>query len=123
MDIDLEGPGAFAIDVVGVSRRQDVLEAAVARHKRGGRTVLVDALLVLEDSNPHDPNAVQVQIDGQLCGYLSRENARRYRGDLAAAGVRANVRCKARIVGGFETKGGGRAHFGVKLDLPRWSQA
>ncbi len=45
--------------------------------------------------------------------------ARRYRADLAAAGTpQADVRCKARIVGGFETASGGRASFGVRLDLP-----
>ncbi|MBY0566484.1 MAG: HIRAN domain-containing protein [Hyphomonadaceae bacterium] len=119
MDLEITGPGQFAVDVVGVSRRQDVLAAVVERHGRSGRTVTVDAILVLEDSNPHDANAVRVEIDGALIGYLSRDNARRCRADLAAAGQpRATVRCKARIVGGFETSDGERAHFGVRLDLP-----
>lgn len=122
MQIDLEGPGAFAVDVVGVSRRQDALAGIVERRGRSGRTVTCDALLVLDDANPHDANAVRVEIDGALIGYLSRDNARRYRADLAAAGQpRADVRCKARIVGGFETASGGRAHFGVRLDLPELS--
>jgi hypothetical protein len=119
MDLEITGPGQFAVDVVGVSRRQDALAAVVERHGRSGRTVTVDAILVLEDSNPHDANAVRVEIDGALIGYLSRDNARRYRADLAAAGQpQATVRCKARIVGGFETSDGERAHFGVRLDLP-----
>jgi hypothetical protein len=119
MDLEITGPGQFAVDVVGVSRRQDVLAAVVERHGRSGRTVTVDASLVLEDSNSHDANAVRVEIDGALIGYLSRDNARRYRADLAAAGQpQATVRCKARIVGGFETSDGERAHFGVRLDLP-----
>ena len=118
MEVELEGPGDFAVDVVGVSHRQDVLAAAAAGSE-GGRGVIVDAALVLEDTNPHDPNAVRVEIDGELCGYLSRDNARRYRANLAAVGqTDLVVRCKARIVGGFETKDGGRAHFGMKLDLP-----
>ncbi|MGD9980236.1 MAG: HIRAN domain-containing protein [Hyphomonadaceae bacterium] len=119
MEIRIDGPGTFAVDVVGVSRRQDTLAAIVERHRRSGRTVTVDAMLVLEDSNPHDANAVRVEIDGELIGYLSRDNARRFRADLAAAGQpRASVRCKARIVGGFETASGERAHLGVRLDLP-----
>lgn len=119
MEIELQGPGTFAIDVVGVSRRQDVLAAVVERHGRNGRTVTVAALLVLEDSNPHDANAVRVEIEGEHVGYLSRENARRYRADLASAGEpHARVRCAARIIGGFETASGERAHFGVRLDLP-----
>ena len=117
--IDIQGPGAFAIEVVGVSRRQDTLADIVARHGRNGRTLTTDAILSLEDTNPYDANAVRVEIDGALIGYISRDNARRYRADLAAAGTpRATVRCRARIVGGFETPGGERASFGVRLDLP-----
>lgn len=112
-DADLSGPGAFAIDVVGESRYQPALEAAAA----GG--AIVRAMLVLEDSNPYDDRAVQVRVGGQVCGYLSRDNARRYRAALAAAGEpRASVRCNAKITGGFEIEGGRRAHFGLKLDLP-----
>jgi hypothetical protein len=119
MQIELQGPGAFAVEVVGVSRRQDILAAVVERRGRSGRTVTVDAIVTPEDSNPHDANAVRVEIDGELIGYLSRDNARRYRADLAAAGSpHASVLCQARIVGGFETAGGERAHFGVRLDLP-----
>ena len=119
MEIELQGPGDFAVEVVGVSRRQDALAAIVERHGRSGRTVTTDAVLLLEDTNPHDGNAVRVEIEGDLVGYLSRDNARRYRADLTAAGTpAATVRCKARIVGGFETATGERAHFGVRLDLP-----
>lgn len=121
MQIDIRGSGTFAVDVVGVARRQGAIIDIVERHGRSGsgRTVTLDALLVLENTNPHDANAVRVEIDGALIGYLSRDNARRYRADLGAAGAEiATVRCKARIVGGFETATGERAHFGVRLDLP-----
>jgi hypothetical protein len=116
MEIDVKGPGTFAVDVVGVSRRQDVLEAAAAQG------AIHHARLILEDDNPHDDQAVRVEIDGRLCGYLSRETARLYRADLAAAGdPRLTVRCKAKIVGGFETAHGERAHLGLRLDLPKLS--
>ena len=119
MLIQIAGPGTFAVEVVGVSRRQDVLAAIVDRHGRSGRTVTRDALLILENSNPHDANAVRVEIDNALIGYLSRDNAVRYRADLAAANTPdATIQCKARIVGGFETDSGERASFGVRLDLP-----
>ena len=119
MEIELRGPGGFAVEVVGVSRRQQALAAIVERRGRSGRTLTIDAVLALEDTNPHDANAVRVEIDGEMVGYLSRNNARRYRADLAAVGQpQASVRCKARIVGGFETPSGERAHFGVRLDLP-----
>ena len=113
MEIDIQGPGTFAVEVVGVSRRQHVLEAVAEDG------AIHDALLILEDNNPHDANAVRVEIEGALVGYLARDNARRYRADLAAVGMpNAIVRCNAKIVGGFETKSGERAHYGLRLDLP-----
>jgi hypothetical protein len=116
MEIEIEGPGAFAVEVVGVSQYQDVLEAAAAQ------SAIQRATLLLEDANPHDDQAVAVHIQGRRAGYLSRANARLYRADLVAAGEpHLIVRCKAKIVGGFETSRGERAHYGLKLDLPRLS--
>ena len=116
MEVAIEGPGAFAVNVVGVLQYQRVLEAAAAEG------AVIEALLLLEDDNPHDNQAVAVHIDGERAGYLSRTDARRYRADLGAAGDSTlSVRCKARIVGGFETKTGERAHFGLKIDLPQLS--
>lgn len=116
MEIDLAGPGTFAVDVVGVSRRQAMLALAA----RAGAVHL--ATLRLEDDNPHDDQAVAVELAGARVGYLSRADARRYRADLVAAGAaRAIVRCKAKIIGGFETATGERAHFGLRLDLPELS--
>ncbi len=115
MEVAIEGPGAFAVNVVGVSQYQRVLEAAVEEG-------VVDAVLVREDDNQYDDQAVAVHVNGQRAGYLSRADARHFRADLAAAGdATLSVRCKAKIVGGFETKSGERAHFGLKLDLPRLS--
>jgi hypothetical protein len=116
MEVAIQGPGAFAVNVVGVSQYQRVLEAAA------DEGALADAVLVREDDNPYDDQAVAVLLDGQRAGYLSRADARRFRADLAAAGEpHANVRVKAKIVGGFETRAGERAHFGLKLDLPNFS--
>jgi hypothetical protein len=114
MEVEVAGPGTFGVEVVGVSRYQGVLEAAASRG------AAIDATLMLEDDNPHDRQAVAVHINGQRAGYLSRANARLYRADLAAAGQpHIVVRCKGKIVGGFEIARGERAHFGLKLDLPK----
>jgi len=116
MEVAIPGPGTFSVEVVGASRRQHVLAQAVADKGRGA---IVEASLVLEDSNPHDANAVAVHLNGQLCGYLRRADAEIYRANLAAAGdARLTVRCKAKIVGGFETESGERASYGLRLDLP-----
>ncbi len=42
------------------------------------------AVLVAEPDNPYDCNAISVWIDGLKAGYLSREDARRYRPGLLA---------------------------------------
>jgi len=116
MEVAIEGPGAFAVNVVGVSQYQHVLEAAAEEG------AVIEAVLVLEDDNQYDDQAVAVHIDGERAGYLSRADARRFRADLATAGdATLSVRCKAKIVGGFETRTGERAHFGLKLDLPQLS--
>ena len=115
MEVAIEGPGAFAVNVVGVSQYQRVLETAAEEG-------VVDAVLMREDDNPHDDQAVAIFISGERAGYLSRTDARRFRADLATAGdATLSVRCKAKVVGGFETKTGERAHFGLKLDLPQLS--
>lgn len=118
MEVAIPGPGKFAVNVVGVSQYQRVLEAAAEAG------AAVEATLLLEDDNAYDDQAVAVHIDGARAGYLSRADARLYRADLAAAGEpELTVRCKAKITGGFETSDGGRAHFGLRLDLPRLSAA
>lgn len=119
VDAELPGPGEFAIEVVGESKFQDALERAA-----GGRTdesceVMVEAVLVLEDSNPHDPKAVKVLIDGEVCGYLDRQNARAYRRQLKKAGhPKITASCQAMIVGGWDRGPRDRGYFGVRLDLP-----
>jgi hypothetical protein len=40
------------------------------------------AVLVPEDDNPYDPNAVAIWVHGLKVGHLSRSNARRYRPGL-----------------------------------------
>lgn len=119
VDAALPGPGDFAVDVVGESRYQDALAIAAGGRTADGCEKIVDAVLVLEDSNPHDPKAVQVLIGGKVCGYLSRDNARAYRKQLQRAGhPNITASCKAIIVGGWDRGKGDCGHFGVRLDLP-----
>jgi len=41
------------------------------------------AHLVPEPNNPHDPNAIAVRVDGNLIGYLAKEQASRYVGVIS----------------------------------------
>ena len=119
----IEGPGTFLVDVVGESNYQPALEAASAAREEGRRTVIADAVLLLEDDNPYDDQAVVVQIGGRTVGYLNRADARTYRANLEAAGhPRIVARCKARIIGGWD-RAGIKGAYGVKLDLPPFEAA
>lgn len=108
----------FRLAIVGESHYQDALEAICGGRDDDGVDRVVNASLVLEDSNPHDPQAVRVDIEGKTVGYLSRPTARRFRQQVAAGqpGGRA-LPCKGRIKGGWDRGAGDKGHFGVWLNL------
>lgn len=70
--------GTRKLSVVGESHYQETLASLSAAPSRGEHRYDCTALLVLEPDNPHDPNAVMVQVDGECVGYLSRYNAQRF---------------------------------------------
>ncbi len=70
-----EGP---PLAVVGTWHHRDAIDSALGRHPEGHHEV-VDALLIAEPDNEFDRNAVAVQIGGEICGYLPRFDAVRYR--------------------------------------------
>jgi hypothetical protein len=107
------------LDVVGEASYQDNLWQVV-----GGRRVPddrvrvdVDAVLVAETGNPYDANAVSVWVQGLKVGYLSRDDARRYRPGLLALEQKHGkpiALAGAIVGGGIRPDGPGR--LGVFLD-------
>ena len=66
--------GRELINVAGESHYQDAL-----RELAGDETRLeATAALIPEPDNPHDANAVRVEIDGKKVGYLPRDVAPAY---------------------------------------------
>lgn len=114
--LDLKKAGPFSVDVVGESNYVEWLTRIVgtAPHPQRGANVVTWAGLVLENDNPMDSQAVAVWIGLRPVGYLSREDARRYR----AGKQWYPSRCHALIRGGGILDDGNRAHFGVLLDIP-----
>ena len=92
------------LEVVGESHRQDNLWRVLGGQHRPEVHVRMDvyAMLLAEDGNPYDPNAVSVWIGGLTVGYLPRDEARRLRPGLLAAQERAGkpVALEGAIVGG-----------------------
>jgi hypothetical protein len=72
------------LEVVGESFYQENLWRLAAARPGEPVRVEITAVLVAEDDNPHDSNAIAVWIDGLKVGHLSRENARAYRPGLLA---------------------------------------
>lgn len=96
--------GAERLEVVGESHRQDELWRVVGgRHRPEVRVRMdVQALLLAEDGNPYDPNAVSVWIAGLMVGYLPRDEARKLRPGLLAAQERKGtpIAVEGEIIGG-----------------------
>lgn len=102
--------GHELVNVAGESHYQDALRriagAGEVRHQ-------AEAHLIPEPENPHDANAVRIEIGGRKVGYLPRVLAGAYAGGLAAIVARGRLpSCEATIVGGAETS------LGVFLRLP-----
>lgn len=100
----LVGSNGYAnTEVAGEFARVDSIHKAIGRKPKLDEEIeLTDlvAALVPEPSNPHDRNAVMVQINGQHVGYLEKEDAARYQpvirqvwdaGFVAATGTRVWV--------------------------------
>jgi hypothetical protein len=96
----LEGPGDYFIQVVGESSYQDALEGVCGGRTEDGADEFVEAVLILEDTNPNDHNAVRVDINGCTVGYLTRDFAVQYRRRLIEAGYPSLIgTCRAHIRG------------------------
>lgn len=103
---------ATMMPIVGESHYQQAIRAAVrGRHDDNGG-IYVSAEFHLEPSNPHDPNAVRIDVAGRTVGYIARELAvdlgPRLRA-LSAEGLQPV--CHARVFGG----GPDKPHYGVWL--------
>lgn len=101
----------FDVEVVGESHYQEALQRLVGRPS-------LEACLTPQTANPHDRNAVAVTIDGQMVGYLSRDDAPLFRDRLAAHGLGLQpTLCSASIEGGHRLPDGSIASLGVRLAL------
>jgi hypothetical protein len=102
--------GRELVNVAGESHYQEALRAIAGS---GEVRLAVESQLVPEPDNPHDPNAVRVEIEGAKVGYLPRALAAAWSARLAELAARRRVgACEATIVGGADTP------LGVFLRLP-----
>jgi hypothetical protein len=106
--------GDELVRVVGTSHYQDALLELTNRQEDEEIRVEKIAVFVPEPDNPHDPNAIAIQIDGRLVGYLSRDENRRWLDVVTQAEVGAEAMIAGR---------GGTTGLGVFLRLPTPTEA
>jgi hypothetical protein len=69
--------------VAGTSHRKELITTIAGRYQRQRPEDPIAAGIVLrQPSNPHDPNAVRVLIDGFHVGFLARDDARAWQRTL-----------------------------------------
>jgi hypothetical protein len=114
----IRGNGKFEVEVVGESHYADSFDELERRHrpKSNEEEWFGDAILVLEDSNPHDRNAVAVKLEGLPVGYLSRSDAADFRGAIVRDGLKAH---REFAVGARLYWGGVDGLRSVSVDLPQ----
>jgi hypothetical protein len=102
------------LDVVGGSFRQDALAAIGGPKEEDTERKHVGVTLRCEPSNPHDRNAVRVEVMGQHVAFIAREQAallspailEHSRGVIEASGL---------IVGGWSRPDGDEGRYGIRV--------
>lgn len=109
---------SYDFEVVGESNYQRALASLAGDHGDQSPNLETTATLYPERNNPHDKAAVKVTIHGKTVGYLSRDDAPRFRRRLSSRkiGIKPTT-CNAMIIGGFAKQDGSKASYGVVLDM------
>lgn len=113
----------YPLEVSGESHHRDAIESLFGYvDDEGVNEDGLTAHLILDNTNINDHNAVRVEIDDQLVGYLPRKAAKIYREKLNGLGLSDIIgECTASIRGGYLIKKGDRAgeqaDYGIRLDV------
>ena len=114
----LAGNGDFDFQVVGEAHCQDTLEDICGGRTEDGVNHECVALLVYDNGNEYDANAVAIFVEGSRVGYLPRAVAQDYRATMRTLNPEAApVGCRAVIRGGWDRGGDDVGHFGISLDV------
>jgi hypothetical protein len=116
-EVDLDEGTLVEIEVVGESFYQGALERIAGPKSMTGKEYKVGTTLRCEPSNPHDKNAIRVEVMGQLVGYVGRTDAIRYSPALAQHCGGA-FEAPGLIVGGWRNPGS-EGHYGIRVWVHR----
>jgi hypothetical protein len=121
----LDGPGLFLFEVAGQNHYQPAIlqllqgrfqESAALESTAQSAEDYVTAILRSEPSNPHDGNAIAVEISGLKVGHLDRHTAAKLTNQCKRLGFdRIEATCKAKLAG-YRSHGDQAAKVNVMLD-------
>jgi hypothetical protein len=121
----LDGPGLFLFEVAGQNHYQPAIlqllqgrfqESAALESTAQSAEDYVTAILRSEPSNPHDGNAIAVEISGLKVGYLDRHTAAKLTNQCKRLGFdRIEATCKAKL-SGYRSHDDQAAKVNVVLD-------
>lgn len=75
---NLPGPGTYAIDVVGESKYQHELEEICGRRAYESQEKMVVAILIYENNNPYDNQAIRVEVNRKTVAFGIRGQVLRF---------------------------------------------
>jgi len=107
--------GTFDVAVVGVYFHQEILQKICGNKREEGMPIYKQAMLVPENDNPKDANAVRVDIEGETVGHLSRRNATLWRSKMISENRSGVVMCPVEIV--WDRSYVAEGSYGVLLDI------
>lgn len=115
--LHLEGNGNFDFPIVGEASYQKNIAKIAGPKQPNGVEIETKAIVFLDPFNRHDKEAVRIEIDGLIVGYLSRQDALQYRAWLKQNKLgKATCQVDAVITGGW-LRADSEGYFGIRLDF------
>jgi hypothetical protein len=69
----------FQQEIVGKSNFQDNISRLVGSKSEYSSNKVFEAVVICENSNPHDANAVAIYINGKKVGFLEKSHEKSFR--------------------------------------------
>jgi hypothetical protein len=109
--------GRYQMEVVAESVYAGTVKRLAGPHGDARANTQLRALLLPDDDYPFDDKAVAVFIEGELVGYLSRDDARRFRRKLDRKDLNGKVTSTDAAIRGGGVWNGKRLSYEVWLDI------
>ena len=107
--------------VAGTRHYQPALKSIAGDHGNTRAQVYCVAQIVPDPTNPHDDQAVRIDIDGTTVGHLPSDDARSYRKRMTRKQLSTGpTQCAAKVWGGFD-RNNAPIEYGVDIYIKPFS--